>query len=141
MDVRVAKTKQQIEDAFKVRRTVFIEEQNVSEERELDEHDEEAIHFIAYVQNIPVAAARLRLVGDYGKLERICVLKEFRSRSYGREIISEMEAVIRDHKLKKAKLNSQTYAVEFYEKLGYQVVSEEFVDAGIPHVTMEKELV
>lgn len=140
MDVRVAETNQQLQDVFKVRRTVFVEEQGVPEERELDEHDNDSTHFIAYVQNIPVAAGRLRFVDDYGKLERICVLKEFRSREIGRGVISEMEAVIRENNLSKAKLNSQTYVVNFYEELGYEVVSDEFVDAGIPHVTMEKTL-
>ena len=46
-----------------------------------------------------------------------------------------------DHGYQKAKLHAQTYAREFYEKLGYKVVSDEFKDAGIPHVAMTKELV
>lgn len=141
MDVRVAETEKQLEDAFKVRRAVFVEEQKVPAEREVDEYDKSAIHFVAYVEKIPVAAGRLRLLDEYGKLERICVLKEFRSRTYGREVISEMEAVIRENNLPKAKLNSQTYVVNFYEELGYRVVSDEFIDAGIPHVAMEKLLI
>lgn len=141
MDVRIAETKQQLDDAFTVRRIVFVEEQGVAAEREVDEYDQKAVHFIAYEQNIPVAAGRLRMFEDYGKLERICVRKEFRSRAYGRGIVSEMEGVIREKNLPKAKLNSQTYVTEFYEELGYRVVSEEFVDAGIPHVAMEKILV
>lgn len=38
------------------------------------------------------------------------------------------------------KLNAQTHAIPFYEKLGYKVISEEFMDAGIPHKTMEKRI-
>ncbi|SHG30423.1 GNAT family N-acetyltransferase [Ornithinibacillus halophilus] len=140
MRIIITKNTQEKNDAFSVRTTVFVEEQNVSPEEELDEHDATAIHFVGYEDNQPIAASRLRFVDEYGKLERICVLKEYRGKHFGQQIIEEMEKVIKEEGFKKSKLNAQTHAEAFYQKLGYETVSEEFMDAGIPHVTMVKSL-
>ncbi|QDP39812.1 GNAT family N-acetyltransferase [Radiobacillus deserti] len=140
MDVRIAATEQEKADAYSVRRQVFVEEQNVPPELEIDDLEDIAIHFVGYENHIPVAASRLRLVEDYGKLERICVLKEHRGKSYGKDIISRMEAYIQDKGLQKSKLNAQTHAEGFYKSLGYKTISDTFMDAGIPHVTMIKSL-
>ncbi|RPF52131.1 GNAT family N-acetyltransferase [Aquisalibacillus elongatus] len=140
MRVFEVKTNQQLEDAYQVRKIVFIEEQDVPPEIEVDEHEDSAIHFVGYKDEKPIAASRMRLVDDYGKLERICVLKEERGKHYGVEIIQEMEQYLKVHKVKKSKLNAQTHAEDFYKKIGYKTVSDEFMDAGIPHVTMVKEL-
>lgn len=140
MNVRQITTDKEREDAFRVRMTVFVEEQKVPPEEELDAHDETAIHFISYHDEEAVAASRLRFVKEYGKLERICVLKPYRGRDIGKQIIHEMEATILEKGYKKAKLNAQTHAQAFYQKLGYETISGEFMDAGIPHVTMTKTL-
>lgn len=68
------------------------------------------------------------------------MLKEARGKSFGKEIIQAMEKVVQEKGFKKAKLNAQTHAEGFYQKLGYHTISGEFMDAGIPHVTMIKEL-
>ncbi|MGR9050807.1 GNAT family N-acetyltransferase [Halobacillus faecis] len=140
MDIVKVRNKQQKDDAFYVRRVVFVEEQHVPLEIEIDEFDDTAIHFVGYVGNQPVAASRLRFVHGFGKLERICVMKEYRGRSLGKQIIESMEEVIRDYAFDKAKLNAQTQAEAFYESLGYLTISDPFIDAGIPHVTMVKKL-
>lgn len=140
MNTKIVNTKEELEHAYKVRMNVFVEEQNVPSEEELDELDASATHFITYDDMLPIAASRLRFVDEYGKLERICVLKDYRGKSYGKQIILEMEKVIAAKGYKKAKLNAQTHAENFYRKLGYQTVSGEFLDAGIPHVTMIKEM-
>lgn len=140
MNVRQVTSDKERKDAFQVRMTVFVEEQKVPAEEELDAHDKTAIHFITYDEEKAVAASRLRFVEEYGKLERICVLKPYRGRDIGKQIIHEMEAVILKNGYKKAKLNAQTHAQVFYQKLGYETVSGEFMDAGIPHVTMIKTL-
>ena len=141
MELKMTSSEQERKDAYQVRTAVFVEEQQVPPELEIDDLEEEAIHFVGYEGRQPVAAARLRFVDQYGKLERICVLKEYRGQSLGRKVIEEMEAVIRSRGYRKAKLNAQTTAEKFYANLGYHTVSGEFMDAGIPHVTMVKELV
>ncbi|MCP8615609.1 GNAT family N-acetyltransferase [Salirhabdus salicampi] len=140
MKIKIAITDEERNDAYYVRNTVFVEEQNVPPEEEIDEHENEATHFVGYVNEQPVAASRLRFMDQYGKLERICVRKEYRGNHYGKEIIQFMEDEIKNQGFQKAKLNAQTHAEGFYQSIGYKTISGEFMDAGIPHVTMIKQL-
>lgn len=140
MNVKVCENENEIQDAFSVRRTVFIDEQNVPEEEEIDQFEDDATHFVSYHEGTPVAAGRFRVVDSYGKVERICVLKEARKTGSGKAIMSEIEAYAFKNGLHKLKLNAQTHAIPFYASLGYEVVSEEFLDAGIPHKTMIKKI-
>lgn len=140
MAIKVVSTDQEQNEAYRIRKVVFVDEQNVPMDLEIDEHEEASIHFIAYDGKDVVGASRLRFVGEYGKLERICVLKSYRGKSYGKKLIAKMEEEIINKGYKKAKLHAQTHAKEFYERLGYEVFSDEFMDAGIPHVAMTKEL-
>ncbi|WP_407271019.1 GNAT family N-acetyltransferase [Radiobacillus sp. PE A8.2] len=140
MEITIVETDKQKNDAYYVRNTVFVQEQNVPPELEIDDLEAEATHFVGYVDDQPIAAGRLRLVDDYGKLERICVLKEYRGLAYGQKLISAMEAHIQTSGYPKVKLNAQTHAENFYKFIGYETVSDQFMDAGIPHVTMIKQL-
>ena len=140
MAVTLVSNKKQLEDAFFIRKTVFVDEQNVPVEEEIDQYEENAKHFVLYKEEVPIAAGRFRVVDGYGKVERICVLKEARGTGAGREIMNRIEAFAAEKGLEKVKLNAQTHAIPFYEQLGYEVVSDEFLDAGIPHRTMIKSL-
>ncbi|TGB05193.1 GNAT family N-acetyltransferase [Halobacillus salinus] len=140
MQLMKVQNEKQRDDAFLVRRVVFIHEQQVPEELEMDEFDQDAAHFVGYVEEDPVAAGRVRLVEDYGKLERICVKKDYRGHHFGKDIILHIEDYLKGQGYLKAKLNAQTHAEGFYQSLGYETISEEFMDAGIPHVTMIKTL-
>lgn len=140
MEIKIATNQEEINQAIQIRKTVFIDEQHVPVEVELDEHDKNATHFVGYLEGVPIVASRLRFTDQYGKLERICVLGSYRGQSYGKKIIDNMEQEIKKHDIFKAKLNAQTHALSFYESLGYSIVSEEFLDAGIPHMTMLKNL-
>lgn len=128
-------------DAFRVRREVFIAEQGVAPEEEYDGLDKSCIHAAAYDGKDPVAAGRLRKVGEgVYKIERICVLKSYRGRGAGRGIVRALEREASRLGAQRAILNSQTHAETFYRAMGYQTVSGVFDEAGIPHVAMEKEL-
>lgn len=140
MKIEQVTTDQQLEDAYSVRKIVFVEEQNVSMEEEMDEFDDVATHFVGYEEGQPISASRLRFVDEYAKLERICMIKSSRGQGLGKQMILHMEGHSKNEGYQKSKLNAQTQALGFYESLGYKVVSEEFMDAGIPHVTMIKEL-
>src|SRR5690625_185985 len=102
--------------------------------------EDTAHQYIVYENNVTNAASRLRWVDDFGKLERVCILKEYRGKSYGTDMINRMEKEVTKKGCTKTKLNAQTRAIDFYKRLGYKVVSGEFLDAGIPHVTMTKQL-
>ncbi|MEF8899767.1 MAG: GNAT family N-acetyltransferase [Halovenus sp.] len=129
-------------DAFTVRRAVFIEEQGVDEAEEMDGRDETAVHYVVYDGvGQPVGTARLRPPeGDVAKPERVAVRRASRSQGLGHGLMDRIEAEARDQDCTLSRLHAQTSVVPFYEKRGYEVTSEEFVEADIPHVEMEKEL-
>src|SRR5690625_6587565 len=105
MHIKKVETNEERQDVYYVRKTVFVDEQKVPEELEIDEFEETAIHFISYEQDEPIAASRLRLFTNYGKLERIAVKKEYRGQSIGSNIIRMMEDEIVAHHINEAILN------------------------------------
>ena len=140
-DVRAVESEAEREDAFTVRRTVFVEEQDVDEELEYDEYEEESIHFVAYDGDEPIGAARLREPeSGLGKVERVAVLESRRGEGVGLAVMNTLEERAREEGLESLKLHSQTHAAAFYGRLGYERYGEEFEEAGIPHVKMRKSL-
>ena len=124
----------------KLRRIVFIEEQGVSEADELDALDGEAIHLLA-VEGEALGSARLLVLGDTGKIGRVCVLPSARGTGLGAALIlAALEELRRQPGVSEAYLGSQSHATGFYEKLGFVVEGEEFLDAGIPHRHMRRAL-
>ncbi|MDN3015045.1 GNAT family N-acetyltransferase [Paenibacillus sp. BSR1-1] len=140
MKVKVVQNQKELEDAYSVRKIVFVEEQNVPLEEEIDQYENEATHFVMYQNDSPIGAGRFRIVDGFGKVERICVMKDARKTGAGKAIMNKIEDHASENGLHKLKLNAQTHAIPFYAGLGYEVVSEEFLDAGIPHKTMVKEI-
>lgn len=139
MEVKQVSTKEQLEDAFTVRRAVFVQEQQVPEEEEIDQFEDDSTHVVLYDNKEPVGAGRVRVLDGIGKLERICVLSTSRQKGAGKLIVEKLEDVATAQGVSKLKLNAQTHAIPFYERLGYETVSDVFMDAGIPHVTMIKQ--
>jgi predicted GNAT family N-acyltransferase len=138
VNLKIVENEQELHEAYSVRKTVFVEEQNVPLEEEIDQFEDEAVHFVLYDETTPIGAGRFRVVDGYGKVERICVLKDARKSGAGKMIMDGIEKFALEKGLKKLKLHAQTHAIPFYARLGYEVVSEEFLDAGIPHKTMIK---
>lgn len=129
------------EDAFFVRRKVFVEEQGVPLSLELDELDKTADHFVVYTDTSPIGAGRIReATPGIGKVERVCILPEYRGKHLGKLIMQTLEDHAATKEFEKVILNAQSYAVPFYEKLGYIITSPEFMDADIPHRAMEKRI-
>ncbi|MCM3711211.1 GNAT family N-acetyltransferase [Sporosarcina luteola] len=141
IEVKIASSEQERADAYDVRKKVFVEEQGVPLSLEIDEFDNTASHFIVYDERQPIGAGRIREIGPgIGKVERVCVLKEMRGKHLGNLIMHKLENYAKSAEMTKIILNAQSYAVPFYEKLGYTVTSPEFMDADIPHRAMEKEI-
>ncbi|WP_059102528.1 GNAT family N-acetyltransferase [Shouchella shacheensis] len=139
MHAVVVSNEKERKDAFSVRQHVFVEEQEVPLSLEQDAFDATATHLVLYEGEVPIGAGRIRSLEGYGKIERVCVLATARHQGAGRALMEAIEAAAsRSHS--SCKLNAQTHAARFYTKLGYEVVSEPFLDAGIPHVTMVKTL-
>ncbi|QVL40604.1 GNAT family N-acetyltransferase [Bacillus velezensis] len=140
MESIIVKTEKQLNDAFFVRKKVFVKEQHVPEEEEIDQFEDTSEHIVIYDGGQPVGAGRWRLKDGHGKLERICVMKSHRSLGVGAIIMQALEKAAAAKGAGSFILHAQTQAVPFYEKQGYRVTSgEEFLDAGIPHLEMIKE--
>lgn len=130
----------QLEDAFSIRKKVFVEEQHVPVELEMDHHDKQAVHFVAYDKGHPVGTGRCRNSEGAWKAERVCILPDCRGAGIGKLLMQSIEKYAADQGISTIKLNAQAHAIPFYEKIGYKVVSDEFTEAGIPHKAMEKQL-
>ncbi|MBD3671080.1 MAG: GNAT family N-acetyltransferase [Gammaproteobacteria bacterium] len=120
-----------------IRRLVFIEEQGVPEELEWDGLDADAIHLLARDSGRPVACARMLKDGHIG---RMSVLKEYRRQGIGTRMIQRLVDLGREQSLAQVYLDAQVHATAFYERLGFQVMGNEFMDAGIPHRHMHQKL-
>ena len=132
-EVHIAATTD-IETCRCLRRIVFINEQGVSELDELDDLDDQAIHLLAKVDGKPMGTARLIVLGDIGKIGRVCVLKEARGIGLGTALIREAMAFFyATPSVTQAKLGSQIHAIGFYERLGFTTTGPQYDDAGIPH--------
>ncbi|MBS0298868.1 MAG: GNAT family N-acetyltransferase [Proteobacteria bacterium] len=130
---------EEAESALRAIRTiVFIHEQHVPEAMEWDEFDIISVHLLARdAAGQPVGTARLLPDGHIG---RMAVLKEWRGQGFGSAMLRKLLQELTRRHQQKAQLNAQTNAVPFYEKFGFRVLGEEFMEAGIPHVKMTLSL-
>ena len=121
-----------------IRREVFIKEQNVPEELEWDEFDKIAQHVIALDSNKhPIGTGRIKEDGHIG---RMAVLIEHRKRGVGSAILEVLLEYANKKNLVGVYLHAQVEAIPFYEHHGFTCQGDKFMDAGIPHKTMFKEL-
>ncbi|ALM29748.1 GNAT family N-acetyltransferase [Bacillus altitudinis] len=143
MHIKKITTENDLQVALNIRKSVFIDEQQVPESEEFDQFDtlqEKCQHVLVCHGNEPVGTGRVRIVDGTGKLERICILKPYRKYGLGKVIIRELEKIMQEKGITKIKLHGQTQAEGFYKKLGFQTASDEFMEDGILHVLMIKEL-
>ena len=128
--------------AYEIRKAVFIDEQKVPPHEELDGLDAGCIHFLIFVDEKAIGTGRLRyLNATTMKVERIAILKEFRGKGYGIDLMKAIEEKARIMKMKTLSMNAQFYAKDFYEKLGYKAEGKTFEEAGIEHIKMTKEVI
>lgn len=141
LSIRFATTPEDLSACFSLRTAVFVGEQGVTQEEEYDGLDEAARHVLAVRDGVPVATARIRQVGTLGKIERVCVSADQRGTGAGRDLmVFILEQLRADASVTGAKLGSQVQAIGFYSRLGFEPTGPEFIDAGIPHVNMIKNL-
>ncbi|MFC5592010.1 GNAT family N-acetyltransferase [Sporosarcina soli] len=143
MNAKRITTNSDLERAFHIRKEVFVEEQGVPLEDEFDEFDTldgRCEHVLVYHDEEAVGTGRLRVTDGSGKLERICILKPYRQYGLGKRIIQSLEEIAAEKDIARVKLHGQTHAENFYKKLGYETASEMFMEDGIPHILMTKEL-
>lgn len=141
MPVVIAQTPTDREACFDIRMEVFVREQAVPPELELDEYDETATHFLLRGEDgTPQATARLVNKGGTAKIGRVAVVQKERGKGIGLTLMQAVLDEARRQGFEEAVLDSQTYAIPFYERLGFVAEGDEFDDAGIPHFTMRRQL-
>jgi len=137
-----------MQQALAVRRRVFIEEQRVPEDLEIDKHDGDpatvtsALHVLVRLNGEPIATGRLLLhgFGESLHIGRVAVLAGQRRLGVGRTVMLALHDLARKRKAKSLTLAAQIHAIGFYERLGYTAHGDVFLDAGIEHRWMNLDL-
>jgi predicted GNAT family N-acyltransferase len=136
--VRIADWEREREAMRAIRTPVFIHEQQVPQQIEWDEMDPLCVHALALdVDGTPIGTGRL---APDGKIGRMAVLGEWRGKGVGAAILDFLVASARERGIKECRLHAQHHALEFYLQHGFEAEGEEFMEAGIPHVSMRKVL-
>ena len=123
--------------AAPIRFAVFVEEQGVPREIELDEMDAPSLHAVAFEDDVPVGTARLLPDGHIG---RMAVLKQWRGRGIGGRLLGELMQKARERGHREVVLSAQVHASGFYRMHGFVEEGAEYLDAGIPHIDMRRRL-
>lgn len=123
----------------RVRREIFIVEQQVPESLELDGLDPECRHALAEEAESGDVLGVARLTPDL-HIGRVAVLKAYRKRGIGTALTKFLIARAAEEGFPRVIIHSQTHAVEFYARLGFSPEGKEFMEAGIPHIRMVREL-
>lgn len=141
--VKKIENQQELDEAFEIRREVFIVGQACPEEEEFDDFDEEATHFIAYVKGEPAGTCRFRTTSKGVKLERFAVLEKFRGEGIGKRLVQTVLGYLDKEDLEEGTLiylHSQVAAMGLYTRFGFEKVGEMFDEVGIDHYEMQKKV-
>ena len=120
-------------EAQRIRFAVFVEEQGVPAELEMDENDAHCVHAIAYVDGRPIGTGRLLPDGHIG---RMAVLKAWRGHGAGKALLRALVEAARRRGDKEVMLSAQVHALGFYRAEGFEAEGDEYEEVGIPHQTM-----
>jgi len=123
--------------AAPIRLAVFVQEQRVPPELEMDEMDARCIHALAFDGERAVATGRLLPDGHIG---RMAVLKEFRGKGAGGAVLAKLMEAAKSRGDREVVLSAQVHAVPFYQSYGFEPFGEVYEEAGIPHRDMRRDL-
>ena len=133
--VKIKRAASQLElvQVFTIRIRVFVQEQRVPAEIELDSDDQRAIHFLAIKSEKAVGTARVVLRHGDAKIGRMAVLKSYRRKGVGAALLKR--AILAANRLhaRRIYLNAQVAVIGFYQRMGFRAVGKVFDEAGIAH--------
>ncbi len=139
--LRWARDEADMQGALAVRMRVFCEEQGVSAEEELDGRDEQASHLVAIgPEGQVVGTLRLLFSEDAVKVGRVAVERPWRGKAIASRMLGMALEEATRRGAREARLASQVEVIELYRQAGFEVSSEVFEEAGIPHVWMVRAL-
>ncbi len=138
---KLATNDEELRGALEVRRQVFVEEQGVSEDLEYDGLDGEALHIVVKDGERVIGTARVRFpTTNQAKVERMAVLKPFRGRGIGSNIISFLKGELKTKRIEHVVLHAQYVLTAFYKSCGFEETGAPFWEAGIKHIKMQLRL-
>ena len=140
MEVRKARDRGEVEQAFALREQVFCVEQGVPLAADRDGLDDHAIQVVAVDSGRVIGTCRVLVEDEVGRLGRMAVERAARGRGVGAAILAAAEQSARDAGARLMRLHAQRYVEDMYTAAGYTPHGEPFVEEGIPHVSMEKRL-
>ena len=124
-------------DAYSIRKRVFIEEQGVPAEMEIDEFDLNALHALAYADSECIGTARLvTLSGSIGRIGRMAVLPKHRGHGIGKQLLGALLKACQSQGIKQIELHAQVKVIPFYQQFGFITQGDVYDEAGIPHRDM-----
>jgi len=133
---KIVTTLDDLMKTFMVRAIVFMEEQKCPYGIEVDEYEYSALHIIGEIDGEPIAAGRIRFLGDFAKLERIAVRKNYRGKGLGHQLVDYMISVAKEKGFYKFKMHAQAHLTEFYVQHGFVKKGDLFKEADIDHYLM-----
>ena len=125
-------------EARRIRELVFVREQGVPLALEMDDQDTHCDHALAFAED-GLAVGTGRLLPD-GHIGRLAVLEAWRSKGVGALLLQALVDQARQSGHARVHLNAQAYAAGFYRRYGFEVSGSEFMEAGIAHVPMQRDL-
>jgi predicted GNAT family N-acyltransferase len=134
--IKKISTNKELEQALRIRIRVFVREQGVPAEIELDEDDKRAFHLLASLEGRPVGTARILMRGGKAKIGRMAVLKSHRRKKFGKKLLTRAVTTGKKQGARKIYLHAQVAVSKFYESAGFRCVGPVFEEAGIPHRKM-----
>jgi predicted GNAT family N-acyltransferase len=134
--VKRVSSKEELKQAFDIRMRVFVKEQGVPAEIELDRDDERACHFLASDTGKPIGTARVVMHRGSAKIGRMAVVKRNRYKGVGAKLLKQAVRLAKTKGARKIFLHAQVSVIGFYAKAGFHCVGPVFSEAGIPHRKM-----
>jgi predicted GNAT family N-acyltransferase len=139
-EVRRASGDQEMTAVVELRHEVFCVEQGVPQREELDGRDGQAMHLVAVSGDQLLATCRLLFVGPTVQFSRLAVRKSARRHGIASALLARADAETRAGGARRLVLHAQTYARALYDSAGYEPRGRIFMEAGIEHIAMEKQL-
>lgn len=141
MIFKIVNTSDMLNDAYEIRKKVFVLEQGVPLENEIDQFESSSTHVIGY-DNLqsPFATGRFRTYKNGAKIERVAILASHRKLGYGKSLMQFIEASAKEADYHTLTLNAQCHAQHFYETLGYTTFGDVFLEENIEHIVMTKTI-
>lgn len=141
MKFKIAKTIDDINTCYQLREIIFVEGQNVPIEEELDANDNIAVHFLLLnAKDFPIGVGRVFIDSGIAIVGRFGILEDCRKKGAGLFLMRNIIDYCKKQGFQRIVLGAQEHAINFYKKSGFEVISEKYMDANIPHFKMQLEI-